>query len=143
MPGLPGLLNAIFGSSALARNEIRSQPSPFAAKSLGRLLGRGPTLGLIRWRACPPATGAGTSLPAGDRAIVDAGLKALAFDSGPPVVCDEPAATYERTSDEHGRLAVSVATNRLGLGDKIRLISGRCDRPTPTLPSPARGGGLG
>jgi hypothetical protein len=36
------------------------------------------------------------------------------FDSGPPLVCDEPAATYERASDEQGRLAVSAATNRLG-----------------------------
>jgi hypothetical protein len=62
------------------------------------------------------------SRPAEDRAIVDAGLKALAFDSGPPLLCDEPAATDERASDEHGRLAVSAATNRLGLGDKIRLI---------------------
>ena len=70
--------------------------------------------------------------PAEDRAIVDAGLKALAFDSGPPLVCDEPAATYERASDEHGRLAVSAATNRLGLGDKIRLIPGLCD-PTSTF----------
>ncbi|HEX3442484.1 MAG TPA: hypothetical protein VHT93_19260 [Pseudolabrys sp.] len=50
--------------------------------------------------------------------------------AGPPLVCDEPAATYERASDEHGRLAVSAATNRLGLGDKIRLIPGHCD-PTP------------
>jgi 3-hydroxy-D-aspartate aldolase len=62
------------------------------------------------------------SRPAEDRAIIDAGLTALAFDSGPPLVCDEPAATYERASDEHGRLAVSAATNRLGLGYKIRLI---------------------
>jgi hypothetical protein len=30
------------------------------------------------------------SRPTADRAIVDAGLKALAFDSGPPLVCDEP-----------------------------------------------------
>ena len=37
------------------------------------------------------------SRPAEDRAIVDNRLKALAFDSGPPLVCDEPAATYERT----------------------------------------------
>jgi D-serine deaminase-like pyridoxal phosphate-dependent protein len=77
------------------------------------------------------------SRPAEDRAIVDAGLKALAFDSGPPLVCDEPAATYERASDEHGRLAVSAATNRLGLGDKIRLIPGHCDptvNPHPSLP---------
>jgi 3-hydroxy-D-aspartate aldolase len=72
------------------------------------------------------------SRPAEDCAIVDAGLKALAFDSGPPLVCDEPAATYERASDEHGRLAVSAATNRLALGDKIRLVPGHCD-PTVNL----------
>ena len=64
------------------------------------------------------------SRPAEDRAIVDAGLKALAFDSGPPLVCDEPATTYERASDEHGRLRISGATNRLGLGDKLRIIPG-------------------
>jgi D-serine deaminase-like pyridoxal phosphate-dependent protein len=72
------------------------------------------------------------SRPAEDRAIVDAGLKALAFDSGPPIVCDEPTATYERASDEHGRLGISGATNRLGLGDKVRLIPGHCD-PTVNL----------
>ena len=70
------------------------------------------------------------SRPAENRAIVDAGLKALAFDSGPPLVCDEPAATYERASDEHGRLALSAATNRLGLGDKIRLIPATATRPS-------------
>src|SRR5437762_8798207 len=69
------------------------------------------------------------SRPTDDRAIVDAGLKALAFDSGPPLVCDEPAASYERASDEHGKLAVSTATNRLRIGDKIRLVPGHCDPP--------------
>src|SRR5580700_8286601 len=68
------------------------------------------------------------SRPTDDRAIVDAGLKALALDSGPPIVCDEPAATYERASDEHGRLGISGATNRLQIGDKIRLVPGHCDR---------------
>ena len=72
------------------------------------------------------------SRPTADRAIVDAGLKALAFDSGPPIVWDEPAATYERASDEHGRLAVVNATNRLRIGDKIRLVPGHCD-PTVNL----------
>ena len=38
----------------------------------------------------------------------------------------------ERASDERGRLALSAATNRLGLGDKIRLIAGHCD-PTVNL----------
>jgi D-serine deaminase-like pyridoxal phosphate-dependent protein len=72
------------------------------------------------------------SRPAEERAIVDAGLKALAFDSGPPLVWDEPAATYERASDEHGRLAVAGATNRLRLGDKLKLVPGHCD-PTVNL----------
>lgn len=72
------------------------------------------------------------SRPAQERAIVDAGLKALAFDSGPPLVWEEPAATYERASDEHGRLAVSGATNRLHLGDKVKLVPGHCD-PTVNL----------
>jgi D-serine deaminase-like pyridoxal phosphate-dependent protein len=72
------------------------------------------------------------SRPAVERAIVDAGLKALAFDSGPPTVWDEPAATYERASDEHGRLGITAATNRLQLGDKIRLVPGHCD-PTVNL----------
>jgi len=62
----------------------------------------------------------GRRRPTANRAIVAVGLKALAFDSSPPLVCDEPAATYERASDEHGRLAVSAATNRLALGDKLR-----------------------
>jgi 3-hydroxy-D-aspartate aldolase len=70
--------------------------------------------------------------PAEDRAIVDAGLKALAFDSGPPLVCDEPAATSECASDERGRLGVSGATNRLQIGDEIHLVPGHCD-PTVNL----------
>jgi 3-hydroxy-D-aspartate aldolase len=72
------------------------------------------------------------SRPTEDRAILDAGLKALAFDSGPPLVHDEPAALYERASDEHGRLAVKGATNRLFIGDKVRLVPGHCD-PTVNL----------
>src|SRR5436305_77831 len=72
------------------------------------------------------------SRPTTYRAIVDAGLKALAFHSGPPTVLDEPAATYERASDEHGRLAIGAASNRLRLGDKVRLVPGHCD-PTVNL----------
>jgi D-serine deaminase-like pyridoxal phosphate-dependent protein len=72
------------------------------------------------------------SRPTDDRAIVDAGLKALGMDSGPPNVWDEPAATFERASDEHGRLSIASATNRLKLGDKVRLVPGHCD-PTVNL----------
>ncbi len=72
------------------------------------------------------------SRPAAERAIVDAGLKALGMDSGPPLVWDEPAAVYERASDEHGRIGISAPTNRLNLGDKVRLVPGHCD-PTVNL----------
>ncbi|HEU0217037.1 MAG TPA: DSD1 family PLP-dependent enzyme [Stellaceae bacterium] len=72
------------------------------------------------------------SRPTEDRAIVDAGLKALGMDSGPPNVWDEPAARFDRASDEHGRLMISGATNRLRLGDKIKLVPGHCD-PTVNL----------
>ena len=72
------------------------------------------------------------SRPTEDRPIVDAGLKALAFDSGAPLVGDEPAAAYERASDEHRRLGISGATHRLQIGDKIRLVPGHCD-PTVNL----------
>jgi len=41
-------------------------------------------------------------------------------------------ATYERASDEHGRLGISGATNRFNIGDKVRLIPGHCD-PTVNL----------
>ena len=72
------------------------------------------------------------SRPTEDRAIVDDGLKALPFDSGCLLSGDAPAATYERASDEHGKLGISGATNRLHIGDKIRLIPGHCD-PTVNL----------
>jgi 3-hydroxy-D-aspartate aldolase len=72
------------------------------------------------------------SRPTEERAIVDAGLKALGMDSGPPTVWDEPAAVYDRASDEHGRLLISAATNRLKLGDKVKLVPGHCD-PTVNL----------
>jgi hypothetical protein len=59
---------------------------------------------IAEYRARPGAASRGSvysarsvtvmSRPAEDRAIVDAGLTALAFDSGPPLACDEPAARY-------------------------------------------------
>jgi hypothetical protein len=79
------------------------------------------TFGTAHSEPTPPITA---------RAIVDAGLKALAFDSGPPLVCDEPAATSERASDEHGRLGVSGATNRLQIGDEIGLVPAIATRPS-------------
>ena len=67
------------------------------------------------------------SRPAEDRAIVDAGRKALGLVRGGRPSGASPPRPYERASDEHRRLAVSAASNRLVLGDKIRLIPGHCD----------------
>src|SRR5258708_6638452 len=72
------------------------------------------------------------SRPTGERAVVDAGLKAFSVDSGMPAVCDIPGAVLDRASDEHGRIVLSRPSNALHVGEKIRLIPGHCD-PTVNL----------
>ncbi len=72
------------------------------------------------------------STPAPDRAVVDAGHKALGNDAGFPEVPGLPGAKYHRPSDEHGVLDLSAAQQRPALGDKILLIPGHCD-PTVNL----------
>ena len=66
-----------------------------------------------------------------ERAVVDAGLKAVSVDSGLPGVADYKSAEYVNASDEHGVLALNQATH-FALGQKIRLIPGHCD-PTVNL----------
>jgi 3-hydroxy-D-aspartate aldolase len=66
-----------------------------------------------------------------ERAVVDAGLKALSVDSGMPLVAGLPAVEFLRASDEHGVLRLPVGTE-VKVGDKIRLIPGHCD-PTVNL----------
>lgn len=75
------------------------------------------------------------STPVPERAVVDAGLKAFAFDSGPPEIAEQAGlagAFYERPSDEHGNLNVAACNVRPKLGDKVLLIPGHCD-PTINL----------
>jgi 3-hydroxy-D-aspartate aldolase len=72
------------------------------------------------------------SRPTDDRAIVDAGLKALSVDSGMPQLHGFDEAEYARASDEHGKLLVKRPTNRLRIGDKVKLVPGHCD-PTVNL----------
>ncbi|MCC6196011.1 MAG: DSD1 family PLP-dependent enzyme [Burkholderiales bacterium] len=72
------------------------------------------------------------SVPAPERAVVDAGLKALAFDSGPPIVHVRRGVEYVKGTDEHGVLAVDPAQETLALGDRVWLIPGHCD-PTVNL----------
>jgi D-serine deaminase-like pyridoxal phosphate-dependent protein len=58
-------------------------------------------------------------------AVVDAGHKAVAVDSGLPLVHDRPELTYVGASDEHGTLAVEGPLPQLG--DKLLLVPGHCD----------------
>ena len=72
------------------------------------------------------------SVPGRNYAIVDAGLKALAFDSGMPEVLDMPDGSYCRPSDEHGMVDIRSLPRALKLGTKLKLIPGHCD-PTVNL----------
>lgn len=72
------------------------------------------------------------SAPSGERAVIDAGHKALSNDSGFPVVLGRPDLRYHRPSDEHGMLDFDSASSRLAIGDKVTLIPGHCD-PTVNL----------
>ena len=60
-------------------------------------------------------------------AVIDAGHKAVAVDSGLPLVWARPGVTYAGASDEHGNLAMSPEAAPIGLGEKILLVPGHCD----------------
>lgn len=65
------------------------------------------------------------------KAIVDAGIKALATDRGfGPEVLGMTDVQYEFAGDEHGRLILS--DDAVKLGDRLRLIIPHCD-PTVNL----------
>ena len=72
------------------------------------------------------------SAPTQERVLVDAGLKALAMDSGPPAVADMPEIEFSRASDEHGILDIFKTNRPVSLGDKLKLIPGHCD-PTVNI----------
>lgn len=56
-------------------------------------------------------------------AVVDAGHKAVAIDSGMPLVWQRPDLRYTGASDEHGSLRGEGAV----LGEKLMLVPGHCD----------------
>jgi D-serine deaminase-like pyridoxal phosphate-dependent protein len=72
------------------------------------------------------------SRPATDRVVVDAGLKALAVDSGMPTVAGASDVEYMRPSDEHGVLVPRGPAADLRLGTRVWLVPGHCD-PTINL----------
>ncbi|PWJ15782.1 DSD1 family PLP-dependent enzyme [Jannaschia seohaensis] len=65
-----------------------------------------------------------------DRAVVDAGHKSYAIDSGLPVVFGRDDLSFLGCSDEHGK--VLDPEGRLKINDRLRLVPGHCD-PTCNL----------
>jgi D-serine deaminase-like pyridoxal phosphate-dependent protein len=72
------------------------------------------------------------SVPARERAIVDAGLKSYSAEKGPPWVQGREDVRVIGVSDEHGKLELGPNAAPLALGDKVLLIPGHCD-PTVNL----------
>ena len=61
-------------------------------------------------------------------AVLDAGHKAVAVDSGLPLVWRrEQDVRYVGASDEHGKLEWGAETSGPRLGEKLRLVPGHCD----------------
>jgi D-serine deaminase-like pyridoxal phosphate-dependent protein len=73
-----------------------------------------------------------TSAVVRERAVVDAGLKALSTDSGMPEVSGLAGAVYHRIADEHGVLDVARCNAAPKVGDPVLLVPGHCD-PTVNL----------
>jgi 3-hydroxy-D-aspartate aldolase len=72
------------------------------------------------------------SVPARDRAIVDAGLKSYSAEKGLPWVHGRDGLEVTGVSDEHGKLTLRADAQALRLGEKVWLIPGHCD-PTINL----------
>ena len=68
------------------------------------------------------------SKPSPDRAIIDAGLKAVSNDHGVPLVAGIDGCVFEFGGDEHGILRMEDGSEvPLDLGDKLSLIPSHCD----------------
>jgi D-serine deaminase-like pyridoxal phosphate-dependent protein len=67
------------------------------------------------------------SAPKPGLAAVDAGHKAVAIDSGLPLIWQRPDVRYTGASDEHGKLQYGAETTPPKLGEKLRLVPGHCD----------------
>jgi len=73
------------------------------------------------------------SVPSDSMAMVDAGFKAFSTDKPfVPEPVEWPGVEYSWAGDEHGRLTLTQAGRRPGLGDRIEFFPPHCD-PTINL----------
>jgi D-serine deaminase-like pyridoxal phosphate-dependent protein len=72
------------------------------------------------------------SVASGTRAVLDAGLKSMAVDSGLPSLwgTERDGLRYVAANDEHGIVETTSGAALPGLGEMLLLVPGHCD---PTL----------
>jgi D-serine deaminase-like pyridoxal phosphate-dependent protein len=70
------------------------------------------------------------SRPVPERAIIDAGRKAINKEIGPPLVVGHSDIHVERLSAEHGELKLDPSAQSLRIGDRLELIPGYGDLTT-------------
>ncbi len=67
------------------------------------------------------------STPSRDRAIIDAGLKAISTDGGMPILKGMEGVECIIRSEEHGILKINDPTIRFNIGDKVEIYPSHCD----------------
>ena len=60
-------------------------------------------------------------------AVLDAGHKAVAIDSGLPLVWERAGATCVGASDEHMNVSLAPGAEAIRLGERVLLVPGHCD----------------
>lgn len=65
--------------------------------------------------------------PTPERAIIDAGRKAMNIEVHTPLVLGHADITVQRLSAEHGELALPPAEQHLRIGDRLELVPGYAD----------------
>ena len=112
-------------------NELQCGSYVFMDADYGRVEGEdGRRLDEGTWRNALFVLTSVLSTAGQGRAVVDAGLKALAVDSGPPVIFGREDVRVTRINDEHG--IIDDPDNVLRVGDRLHLVPGHCD-PTCNL----------
>lgn len=131
-----GLACPIVGGAGTGTFEIESQSGVYTEMQAGsyvfmdadyarNLDAEGTPIGTFRHALFVLATV--MSAPKPGLAVLDAGHKAVAVDSGLPMVWQRPDIRYVSASDEHGKLDVASETTMPKLGEKLRLVPGHCD----------------
>ena len=115
-----------FESNSGVYNELQCGSYAFMDADYGRILDKdGKRIDQGEWENALFILTSVMSHAKADKAIVEAGLKAQAVDSGLPGIFGRDDVEYVKFSDEHG--VVADPDGILKVNDKLRLVPGHCD----------------